>query len=169
MRRITEANRVTFAGKKLPIYDKIIIKDFIGLHIEYPTDIKVRTVKPTKSNQSAFVDIVAILAGSVPVITIEDSGTRRFLQGLAHELTHVNQSLSGDLHYDSDNIIFKGKKYDLDTYKQNRDYKFYLGYPWEAEAVRNSTEWVDKYIANDFKKLRGQDSTIDFIIDNDLM
>ena len=50
-----------------------------------------------------------------------------------HEMVHIDQMKRGDLDYDDDNVIWKGKKYSRASMKEGAK-----NLPWEKEAYQNA-------------------------------
>ena len=52
---------------------------------------------------------------------------------IAHEKVHLDQMERGDLSYDKDNVIWKGKKYSRANMEEGAK-----NLPWEAEAYKKA-------------------------------
>ena len=52
---------------------------------------------------------------------------------IAHEKVHLDQMERGDLSYDKDNVIWKGKKYSRASMEEGAK-----NLPWEAEAYKKA-------------------------------
>ena len=50
-----------------------------------------------------------------------------------HEMVHIDQMKRGDLDYDDNNVIWKGKKYSRASMKEGAK-----NLPWEKEAYQNA-------------------------------
>jgi len=50
-----------------------------------------------------------------------------------HEMVHIDQMKRGDLDYDDNNVIWKGKKYSRASMKEGAK-----NLPWEKEAYKNA-------------------------------
>jgi len=50
-----------------------------------------------------------------------------------HEMVHIDQMKRGDLDYDDNNVIWKGKKYSRASMKEGAK-----NLPWEKEAYKNT-------------------------------
>ena len=95
------------------------------------------------------------------------------IKSLIHELTHVKQVSKGELKPASDwKSIIWNDDYEIsvkDYKKIMKDVNKYKELPWESEAYKNMTDISlrNKLFQSEYwKKLKGKDDTLDFIIDN---
>lgn len=97
---------------------------------------------------------------------------KRIIQSLIHELTHVKQVSKRELlpNKDYTAILWKGKEYitakDYGKLMKS-DIPAYRKLPWEIEAEANMTGLYSIFVnSNNWKDLKGKDTTLDYIIDN---
>jgi hypothetical protein len=94
---------------------------------------------------------------------------------IAHEMTHVKQYVRGHLRVDfaqegNPMFLWHGKPYmSVRDYGAITNYAEYAKLPWEAEAIRVQETLPRQWLASAIPSLRGQDKTLDYLIDNDLL
>lgn len=71
--------------------------------------------------------------GSIYVDRSVNLNTSRATKIIDHEKVHLDQMERGDLSYDKDNVIWKGKKYSRANMEEGAK-----NLPWEAEAYKKA-------------------------------
>lgn len=98
-----------------------------------------------------------------------DGGIRYSLSNLAHELIHVLQYQRGDLRFEGQDILWRGAvamsgvDYAALTYAQH------AALPWEREAIEQGERKVAAFLSDVKSMMKGRDSTLDYLIDHDLL
>ena len=100
-----------------------------------------------------------------------DGGAPLITMGyIAHEMTHVRQFTRGQLRYEDGMIQWHGKPYMSGAdYAAITNYAKYAKLPWEAEAIRVGKTLPQQWLRSTTPSLKGQDPTLDYMIDNDLL
>ena len=100
-----------------------------------------------------------------------NQGITTRIQSLIHELTHVKQIAKKELQPGPDwkSIWWNGKEFvTVRGYKKKmKNASDYIKLPWEREAYGNMKPLYNKFIKSDYwKSLKGQNKTLDYIMDN---
>ena len=67
-------------------------------------------------------------------------------------------------------ILWHGKPYmSASDYQAITDYHKYAKLPWEVEAIHAQKTLPRQWLRSNIPKLKGQDPTLDYLIDNDLL
>jgi hypothetical protein len=154
-------------------YEKIIINnylDFLNDYFNLNINVEVSFRKPSTKRLFGWIDLIGLKNKKYKII-VENTQHER-LNKIAHEFTHIAQFIKGDLDYTKDEktFLWKGKEnLTIKEYNSITNYNEYKKVPWEKEAYENQEKLPVKYQSSDFfKKLKGIDPTIDFMIDNNL-
>lgn len=131
-----------------------------------------------KKQNNSFIGDISLNANSVSnnKFILHFNPNQSYLEvikSLIHELTHVKQVSKGELKPASDwKSIIWNDDYEIsvkDYKKVMKDFNKYKELPWESEAYKNMKDISlrNKLFQSEYwKKLKGKDDTLDFIIDN---
>lgn len=165
--------KLSITGTSKSKYNKIIIEDFVNYildkyNIQIPK-LKIKIIKKINKKTFGYVDLYSLEKG-IYEIKIEDGGTIYILSLISHELTHIIQYLTNKLNYEDNMIVWNNKPYiTLEDYN-SLDIENYKKLPWEKEAYDNQDKLFNEYKSKTkFSNIKNKDTTLDFLIDNDLL
>jgi hypothetical protein len=155
---------------KLHTYERVL---FRGLaESMYQGEIKV-TLLPQKSVGGATGSVIYgdLEKGKCDLrFKRHDGNVVLSMAYIAHEMTHLKQYLSGALKICDGSIYWKGDRHmSVSEYQAVTDYYDYKTLPWEAEAYEAQDTLPRQYLLENGPALKGVDSTLDYLIDNDLL
>ena len=101
------------------------------------------------------------------IIVVNECSFDITIKHMMHEFTHIKQKLKGELELLEETIMWKNKPFFTKTEYRKLSPKEYVNLPWEVEADKNVDLISDFYKSPYFKNLKGQNPTLDFIIDSE--
>ena len=163
---------IPIKGKAKP-YERIVFRALVG-HMAEPA-IKV-TLRPLKRMGPKIGDVryEDLERGRAEIRFLSKGSLLMSCGYIAHEMTHVKQYVRGDLRVsitrDGPVFLWQGKPYmSAKDYAAITNYAEYAKLPWEAEAIRVQKTLPRQWLSSAVPSLRGQDPTLDYLIDNDLL
>jgi len=143
--------------------------EFLQDYFETNITLKISFRKP-KKDYFGDVDLNKLKKKNY-TITMENT-PYGILGRIGHEFTHISQYLKGELNT-SDNkkfITWKGEDYiSIEDYNNIKDMPTYKALPWETEAYSNQEKIPVLFKkSKSLKNILGQNTTLDFGVENDL-
>ena len=162
-------------NKKIKKYEKLLIDsviEFMQDKLKFnPNKITVKKKLSNTHIGDVVLSDASINKGEFILNYNPNQGYRMIIGALIHELTHVKQISNGELRVSEDwkSILWKDDtELSVKDYKKaQKNYDNYKNLAWEKEAYDNQNNLKNEYISSEyFNNLKGQDPTLDFIIDN---
>ena len=175
MEALLEATSVPIKGK-VTGYERILWRGIVGHMNEGGVKVTLRPMKRAMG-KGGLKGIGAVRLNEMTQGKYEirfhrfDAGAPLITMGyIAHEMTHVRQYLRGQLKHEHGMIVWHGKPYmSAADYAAITNWSEYAKLPWEAEAIQVQKTLPRQWLHTALPSLKGQDRTLDYLIDNDLL
>lgn len=164
------------ADSRIKKYEKLMIDAIISF-LKEKWSFEAKVIVKKKTSKSMMGDI-SLTTSSVKkgVFTLHYNPSQSVIQqikSLIHEMTHVKQVSKKELQPSEDWKSFVWKDtFTLpvkDYIKIMKDFNKYKELPWEEEAYVNMLDASlrqELFKSKQWKSLKGQDPTLDYILDN---